>query len=160
MPIVGSELIGEYSKYFKLYNTGTAQNPHHLTILADGKLKAGYKYKLAIKYTVKIGDGETFVIKGKTFTVKPKQTSPKIKVANNNQTLYAAADISRDYRLSVSDSLYKITGVEGSLDCNKDGKTDIIVEYSASTSTVTSVNVKIADPDGVLTKTGIKGRKL
>lgn len=158
--IVNSGLTGEYSKYFQLYNTQTAAGitTHRLRIANEGKLKAGYKYKLAIKYTVKVGDGETFIVKGKTFTVKPKQTSTKIKVANNNQTLYAAADISRDYSLSVSDSLYKIVGVEGGLDCNKDGKTDIIVEYSGSASTVTSVKVKIADPDGVITKTGAKGK--
>ncbi len=157
--VIDSELVGEYSGYFNLhYNT---QYYHQrLTIANESELKAGQKYKLAIRFTLRMSDGDTFTVTGAPFTVKPKQTSAKIRVSNNNQTLYAAADaVSRSYSLYALGGDYRILKVEGSLDCNKDGRPDITVASSSSyNSSSISALVRITDRDGVLTVTGAKGR--
>ena len=66
--------------------------------------------------------------------------------------------ITRGYNLSVSDSSYIITDVEGSLDCNKDGKADIQVKYSGNSTGSVIANVSITDADGVLTNNGMQGK--
>lgn len=142
-------LIGEYSDYFDLRSgwiTYAKKHARHYYITArdNYELKAGQAYKLAIEYTIKTGSGDTFTVTSNTFTVKPKQSAPKIKVTNDNQTLYAGNDdMSRRCYLSAPDG-YSISSAYGSIDCNKDGKADITVSGSSS-----SLTVRIADKDGV-----------
>ncbi len=157
--VIDSELVGEYSEYFNLYYNAR-YNDQRLTIANESELKAGQKYKLAIRFTLKMREGDIFVVTGAPFTVKPKQTSAKIMVSNNNQTLYAAADaVSRNYLLRTANTEYKILRVEGSLDCNKDGRPDITVaSNSSNNSSSISATVQITDRDGVLTVTGAKGK--
>ena len=157
--MIDSELVGEYSEYFNLYYNAR-YNDQRLTIANESELKAGQKYKLAIRFTLKMREGDIFVVTGAPFTVKPKQTSAKIMVSNNNQTLYAAADaVSRNYLLRTANTEYKILRVEGSLDCNKDGRPDITVaSNSSNNSSSISATVQITDRDGVLTVTGAKGK--
>lgn len=156
-----SELVGEYSEYFNLrYNN--RRSDQRLTIANESELRAGQKYKLAIRFTLRMSNGDIFTVTGAPFTVKPKQTSAKIKVYSNNQTLYAAAsEVSREYELQTPyNSDYRIIKVSGSLDCNKDGKADITVSYQNANNSRYYVfaDVRIADRDGVLTVTGAKGK--
>lgn len=141
------KLVGEYSEYFTLtygYIYGSGYH-RYITIKDAGKLKAKQSYKLAIECTVQAPNGGSFTVTSNTFTIKPKQTAAKIKVSNNNQTMYAGADnLTRTYTLSTTSSDYIITSVYGSLDCNKDGIADIVVSGSDSYPTVT-----ITDRDGV-----------
>lgn len=157
--VIDSELVGEYSEYFNLYYNARYYD-QRLTIANESELKAGQKYKLAIRFTLRMRDGDTFTVTGAPFTVKPKQTSAKIMVYNNNQTLYTAADtVSRSYSLQALGGNYRILKVEGSLDCNKDGRPDITVaSNSSNNSSSISAQVRIADRDGVLTVTGAKGK--
>ena len=157
--VTDSELVGEYSKYFNLhYNT--TRTDQRLTIANESELKAGQKYKLAVRFTLRMNNGDTFTVTGAPFTVKPKQTAARIKVYSNNQILYAAADtVSRNYGLQVTNGDYEILSAEGNLDCNKDGRPDIIVSTENTYgSSYRSVTVRLADRDGVLTVTGAKGK--
>lgn len=151
--ISGYSLTGEYSDYFTLnrgYITYGKKYAYHYYIgvkyfSGERKLKAGQAYKLAIEYTISNGDDEEFKVTSNTFTIKPKQSSPKVTVTNNNQTLYAGADsLSRSYSLSVPSGYY-ISSASGSLDCNKDGMDDIRVIRSGSNS----LTVSILDRDTV-----------
>lgn len=150
------KLTGEYSSYFTLHDMETIcyakkySSHYYISInkSKDGisKLKAGQKYRLAIEYTIVNEKGEVFTVTSNTFTIKPKQAAPKIKILNNNQTLYtAAADIERSYSLSLPD-YYSMKSASGSIDCNKDGKADIVVSGSQGK---TYLNVKIVDKDAV-----------
>lgn len=146
--ISGYKLTGEYSDYFDLnygwVKYGKSYGYHYyLTVEESGKLKAKQAYKLAVEYTVTPQNGDSFTVTSNTFTIKPKQSVPKITVGNNNQTLYAGADnLSRTYYLYLPTG-YSVTSAYGSLDCNKDGKADITVSGGSSLS------VRIADRDAV-----------
>lgn len=151
--IIDYNLTGEYSDYFTLnrgnITYGKKYAYHYYIGVRDNsttrKLKAGQAYKLAIEYTIKNSDGEKFTVTSNTFSIKPKQSSPKVKVTNNNQTLYAGANsLSRSYSLSVPSGYY-ISGASGSIDCNKDGIDDITVSLSESTL----LTVSIYDRDAV-----------
>lgn len=159
--VIDSELIGEYSEYFNLHYNDRNYD-QRLTIANESELKAGQKYKLAIRFTLKMREGDIFTVTGAPFTVKPKQTAAKIKIYGNNQTLYAAAqEVSRMYELQTTyGSDYRILNVSGSLDCNKDGKADITVSYqnALNSNYYVYANVQIVDRDGVLTVTGAKGK--
>ncbi|MDE6663910.1 MAG: Ig-like domain-containing protein [Lachnospiraceae bacterium] len=150
------KLTGAYRDYFTLdygwikYNNKYSYN-YYIKIKDNHdtrKLKAKQAYKLAIEYKITNNNGESFVVTSNTFTIKPKQSSPKIKVKNNNQTLYAGAagNLTRTYYLSVPDC-YAMTYITGGLDCNKDGINDITV---ASGFEGNSVVVRINDRDAVL----------
>ncbi|MBD5445096.1 MAG: hypothetical protein HDR29_06035 [Lachnospiraceae bacterium] len=150
------KLTGAYRDYFTLdygwikYNNKYSYN-YYIKIKDNhdtSKLKAKQAYKLAIEYKITNNNGESFVVTSNTFTIKPKQSSPKIKVKNNNQTLYAGAagNLTRTYYLSVPDC-YTMTYIAGGLDCNKDGTNDITV---ASGFEGNSVVVRINDRDAVL----------
>lgn len=145
------KLVGEYSDYFTLtygYISGSGYH-RYITIKDAGKLKAKQSYKLAIECTVQASGGDSFTVTSNTFTIKPKQTAAKIKVINNNQTMYAGANnLTRTYTLSAPSSDYIITSVYGSLDCNKDGIADIVVSGSGS-SWICYPTVTITDRDGV-----------
>ena len=155
-------LYGEYSNYFDLRLLTNYPGQYRLRIKQEGKLKAGQRYKLALGYTIEMENGDTFTVRSQTFTVTPKQSQPKIRISDNNQTLYAAADtLYRTYTMEVlSEGEYTINDVSGSLDCNKDGKEDLKVyglTRQTDSNTIT-FRVKIADRDGVMTVTGAKGK--
>lgn len=155
-------LYGEYSNYFDLRLLTNSPGQYRLRIKQGGKLKAGQRYKLALGYTIEMENGDTFTVRSQTFTVIPKQSQPKIKISDNNQTLYAAADaLYRTYKMEVlSEGGYIINEVSGSLDCNKDGKEDLKVyglTRQADSNTIT-FKVAIADRDGVVTTAGAKGK--
>ena len=167
------KLTGEYSKYFTLYGSNTSgYRSLRISSSGVGRLKAGQGYKLTLEYTVSMPSGDTFTVTANPITVKPKQTAPKVKVYDNNQTIYAGADdVSRTYRLETDAYKYKangrtytyypykISGVYGTLDCNKDGRADIIVSKDSwGNYSECDVDVSIADRDGVLTATGAKGK--
>ena len=153
-------LLGEYTDYFDLRLLNGRPGEYRLRIKQNGKLKAGQRYKLAIRFTVEMEGGDTFTVQSQSFTVTPKQSAPKIKVYGNNQTLYAAAEtLYRTYELEApAEGGYRIIRVSGGLDCDKDGKTDIVVEHEDSGAPRVGVMVSIADRHGVLTATGQKGK--
>ena len=147
------KLVGEYSDYFSLrygYDRIGQKYGYHYYITIDsadrGKLKAGQAYKLAVQYTVKTESGDSFTVTSNVFSVKPKQSKAKITVSNNNQILYAGAEnnCGRTYYL-IPSSGYSIISSYGSIDCNKDGKPDIV----ASGSTGGDLRVEITDWDAV-----------
>lgn len=144
-------LTGEYSKYFNInygnIRYGNKYAYHYYITISDNtstrKLKAGQAYKLAIEYTFTNYSGEELKVKSNTFTIKTKQSAPKVTVTNNNQTLYAAADgVYRYYDLSVPSS-YTISNASGGIDCNKDGINDISVSGGST------LTVRINDRDAV-----------
>ena len=140
------KLVGEYSDYFDLEQGYSKGWHYYLTVgsYGVGRLKAGQAYKLAIEYTLSTSDGNKFTVTSNTFTVKPKQSQPKVTILDNNQTLYASApDMYRYYTLSVPDGC-SIDSATGSLDCNKDGVADIVVSGSYDT-----LCVQITDSDAV-----------
>lgn len=156
-------LVGEYADYFYL-------SGDRLYISESGTLKAKQKYKLAIEYTIyryglygEILDRHT--ITSNTFTVIPKQSTPKVTVVkgDDNQIIYAGAenDLYKKYRLSVT-SPYRIDDAYGSIDCNKDGEADIIVSYINDYDYEYGyrywVTVEVVNRDAVLTTTGTKGK--
>lgn len=153
-------LLGEYTDYFDLRLLTGRQGEYRLRIKQAGKLKAGQRYKLAIRFTIEMEDGDTFTVQSQTFTVTPKQSAPKIKVYDNNQILYASADaLKRTYELEVAaEGGYQIASVSGSLDCNKDGKPDIVVKHNKSNASRVGITVSVTDRDGVLTVTGKRGK--
>ncbi len=147
--IQSAKLVGGYSGYFALFYSG---GKDYIQVNPDavGKLKAGQNYKLAIEYTISTNAGDIFTVTSNTFNIKPKQSKAKIKVENNNQTLYvgAADKIERKYRLVIPSSYY-IDSAYGSVDCNKDGQPDIVAEGTYD------LKVKITDKNGVIaTKSG------
>ena len=190
--VIKTELVGEYSKYFKLGDYyDYDDHPEGYTRLyiddsAIGKLKAKQKYKLAVKYTIKMDDramdarkideGDVFTVTSSVFTVTPKQTTPRVTVATKNITLFAGADRDeagsiRSVRLDTPSFkqkingineviyAYKITDAYGYLDCNKDGRPDIEVEFNYSSYNYAYVYVSIIDRDAVLAASG-KGKSL
>lgn len=57
-----------------------------------GVVSVGRKYKLTVEYTVGVPGGDTFKVQSNVFTIKPKQSTPKVTVQKNNQVLYASAE--------------------------------------------------------------------
>lgn len=153
-------LLGDYPDYFDLRLLTGRPGEYRLRIKQNEKLKAGQRYKLALRFLVEMEGGDTFTVQSQTFTVTPKQSVPKIKVYDNNQTLYAAADmLKRIYELEVpAERGYQIVRVSGGIDCNKDGKMDIVVTHNMSNAARVGITVSIADRHGVLAGTGQNGR--
>jgi hypothetical protein len=147
--VENATLTGEYSSYFTLncHSSGVC----YVQPAETGKLKAGQNYNLQVVYTIQTSGGDTLQVTSNTFKIKPKQTAPKITVSNNNQTLYAgASDLSRSYTLTTSNYYYKITGVSGGLDVNKDGKNDISVSVTSTSNNYAYLTVSLTDKDAVL----------
>ena len=158
--IIDYELVGEYSDYFRIgyfYGSYNGNYYQHFCVSVSeyglGKLRAGQTYKLAVEYTIRTENGDTYTVTSNTFTVKPKQSKPKITVSGNNQTLFAAADnVSRSYTISLP-NYYTISSAYGALDCNKDGVADIYVGLSSTSGSYGNrgqLTVRIIDRDGVV----------
>ena len=151
--VTGAELKGEYSKYFELvrhneYYT-SPNNYYYLQLSEYGKVKANQKYKLTVEYTVSAPNGDTFTVQSNAFTIKPKQSAPKVSVNKNDQIIYAASDMSREYEIALS-NYYLIQGVEGNLDCNKDGRADIVIQDVNIERSSADFRVRIIDKDAVV----------
>ena len=160
--ITDVKLCGEYSDYFSLVKSGN-YGYAYLRIANYSKLKSGQKYKLSVQYTIHMTDGDTFTVVGANFTVKPKQTAPKVTISDNNQVIYTAEEnASRTYYLYVPGyyygDRYHISSVSGSLDCNKDGIPDITVTPQTTGNSYTNLTVRVADRDGLITSTNAKGK--
>lgn len=139
------ELTGEYKDYFQLGSVSSYYNNSlWISNLGYGKLKAGQKYTLNLKYTFTTKEGETFtVIPAKPFVVKPKQSALKFKTDFGKRGSFFAAneywdwryydtmsmfrDVKFSLKLKKGDS-YKVRSVHGEVDLNGDGVADIEVD--------------------------------
>lgn len=103
-----------------------------------GTLKAGKSYHLSVTYTVRdtySAGGEMITLTSNTFTIKPKQSVPKITASAKQLSLYTCAKgeskAEKMYLYVPFDSkkgYYVIEDASGSLDVNKDGKADLMVK--------------------------------
>lgn len=160
----GFSLVGEYSNYFSVFYVDAVPGLYRIRINKDyeSKLKAGQRYRLAIRFTLKMENGDTVKVQTPTFSVKPKQSAPKVTVHGNAQTLFAGNDkLVRTCGFELPDGMgYRIKGISGGLDCNKDGRQDITISWvkKDSTEQYAAAELKLADRDGVLTVSGAKGK--
>lgn len=160
----GFSLVGEYSNYFSVFYVDAVPGLYRIRINKDyeSRLKAGQRYRLAIRFTLKMENGDTVQVQTPTFSVKPKQSVPKVTVHGNSQTLFAGNDkLVRTCGFELPDGMgYRIKGISGGLDCNKDGKQDISISWvkKDSTDQYAAVELKLADRDGALTVSGAKGK--
>lgn len=159
--VVRADLCGAYKDLFKIAET---EDNGVLKLIPSsiGKLKAGKNYTLSVKYTVSDKGGgysEYYItVTSNTFTIKPKQTVPKVTSTVKQFTLYAsAAGESRGETATLSvphtskKGYYVIQDAGGSLDINKDGKADLVVTTTKVTETggKADIRVYIQDADAV-----------
>lgn len=155
------ELEGAYKNLFQIY-TRYSDGRLRIGPSSIGQLKAGKSYQLSVTYTVKdaYGEGgETITVTSNTFTIKPKQSVPKVTTYTKQLTLYACAkgeSKAETMYLNVPHSDYKkgyyaIQDASGSLDVNKDGKADLIVKtsYTYRSSGLAEIAVYVLDADAV-----------
>ena len=160
----GLSLVGEYSDYFQIYYYTNIPGRYQIRAKEnqESKLKAGQRYRLSIRFTLKLENGDTVQVQTPTFTVCPKQSVPKVTVHGNAQTLYAGNDkLTRTCGFELPEEMgYRIKSVSGGLDCNKDGKQDITLSWVKADSTdhYVSATLKLTDRDGALTVSGMKGK--
>ena len=159
--ITKAELLGEYKNYFKLaspYSSyDTDKGIRYIKMNGYGKLKANQKYKLQIRYTVKTGDEEYAVVTSNDLIIKPKQSTPKMKWHNSNQTFYAATNgMYRMYTVCTPSDNYEIESVTGTLDYNKDGKTDAEATLDTVYGQYGAIKIAIKDKDALLAATNGK----
>lgn len=158
--VADAELQGAYKDLFRIimHTDGTQ------TIVPRdiGKLQAGKKYALSVKYTIRdTGEmaDETIMITSPSFIVKPRQSAPKVTLSTNRLTLHASAkgeDNAAILNLYVphdndKQGYYSIQDASGALDVNKDGKTDLIVKTidTKVAGGQASVKVYVLDADAV-----------
>lgn len=160
----GLSLRGEYSNYFSISCITSVPGKYRIRINKkyESKLKAGQRYRLAVCFTLKLENGDTVRVQTPTFTIRPKQSAPKVIVCGNAQTLYAGNDkLTRTCGFELPEGMgYRIKSVSGGLDCNKDGKQDISISWIKKDSTdhYAAVELKLTDRDGALTVSGAKGK--
>lgn len=160
----GLSLRGEYSNYFSISYFTSVPGKYRIRINKkyESKLKAGQRYRLAVRFTLKLENGDTVRVQTPTFTIRPKQSAPKVIVCGNAQTLYAGKDnLVRTCGFELPEGMgYRIKEVSGGLDCNKDGKQDITLSWVKADSTdhYAAAQLKLSDRDGALTVSGMKGK--
>lgn len=159
------ELEGAYKKLFRI----CAFDPDgSLKIVPryKGKVKAGKRYTLSVKYTVKDANGEggeTIKITSNSFIVKPKQSVPKVTPSVKKSILYASAagesNAEKLYLLpqDIDQGLYVIADAAGSLDVNKDGKADLILKTEPKKTYNGEVQVAVYIADAAAIKATAKG---
>ncbi len=158
--VIGAELEGAYKDLFEIrdyYSHGVLR----IVPSSFGKLKAGKSYQLSVAYTVKdvYGEGgETITVRSNTFTVKPKQSVPKVTSSVKQLALYACAEgenkAERMYLYVPHNNkkgYYAIQGASGSLDVNKDGRADLMVKTLSTdkSSGRAQIAVYVLDADAV-----------
>lgn len=162
--IVDRQLVGDYSNYFDteyyVYdgNWYIRINPDQM-----GKLKAGFTYRLRIKYVLKMkdsvdndgnskNDGVYTDVYSKVIKIKVKQSSPKVSITDNNQIFYISNEgLSRTYGAKLSSSYYEFESLTGSLDVNKDGIDDFVIENKEYNGQTMKFKVIMKDRDAVNT---------
>ena len=155
-----AKLEGAYENLFRIY---TRYSDGRLIIVPSsvGQLKAGKSYQLSVTYTVKdaYGEGgETITVTSNTFTIKPKQSVPKVTASAKQLALYACAKgeakaekmylyVPHNYK----QGYYAIQNASGSLDVNKDGKADLMVKTlsTSRSSGQAQLAVYVLDADAV-----------
>ena len=164
--VVRADLCGAYKDLFKIVKT---ESNGVLKILPScvGKLKAGKRYTLSVTYTVcdeRGGIGEYITVSSNTFSIKPKQSVPKVTSSVKQLTLYAsAAGASRGETATLSvpkssrQGYYAIADASGLLDVNKDGKPDLIVTTMSISPMGGDVDVKVYVQDADAVKATAKG---
>ncbi len=160
----GLSLVGEYSNYFQIWYYTNIPGRYQIRVKEDkeSKLKAGQRYRLAICFTLNLENGDTVKVQTPTFTIRPKQSVPKVIVHGNAQTLYAGNDaLVRTCGFELPEGMgYRVKSVSGGIDCNKDGKQDIELSWvkADTKDNYISAELKLTDRDGALTVGGMKGK--
>ncbi len=164
--VTDAQLCGAYKDCFKivyLNYKGTIE----ILPSSIGRLKAGKSYKLSVMYTVRdaYGEGgETIAVTSNTFTIKPKQSVPKVTSSAKQLTLYASAqgnDKGETMSLYVphdsKKGYYVIESASGYLDVNKDGRPDLCVTTVSTyaSSGRATIRAYVLDADAV--KAAAKG---
>lgn len=169
--VMNAELCGAYKDLFVIkrrYNNGMLDIlPKNVNSYGSSKLKAGKGYVLSVKYTVKdsYGEGgETITVMSNTFTIKPKQSVPKVTSSVKQLTLYASAkgpDKGETMYLYVphdsKKGYYAIESAGGSLDINKDGRTDLYVMTTDTYAQGGRATIKVYVLDADAIKAAAKG---
>ena len=153
-----AELEGAYKDLFRIY---TKYSDGVLRIVPNsiGNLKAGKSYQLSVTYTVKDSNGaggEKITLTSNTFTIKPKQSVPKVTTSTKPLPLYTCAKgesradamylyVPHDYKKGY----YAVQNASGSLDVNRDGKADLMVKMLSTTSSGAQISVCILDADAI-----------
>lgn len=158
---IGREVIGDYASYFEIWWSDAGQGWYLVPKKGvDGKLKAGFVYNLQFKFTLKMKDGVTTEIISKPYKLKLKQSSVGLKITPSSQIFYLSNEkVTRVYEATVKNDYYRIDSVTGSLDVNKDGKDDFVIEKVQKNSGGKSaeITIKLVDRDAV--STTLKGKK-
>lgn len=165
--VVRADLCGAYKDLFKIAKT---EDNGVLKLIPSsiGKLKAGKNYTLSVKYTVSDKGGgysENYItVTSNTFTIKPKQTVPKVTSTVKQFTLYAsAAGEGRGETATLSvphtskKGYYVIQDASGSLDINKDGKADLVVTTTKVTETGGKADIRVYVQDADAVKATARG---
>lgn len=155
-----AELCGAYRGLFKIERFDR-NGVLKIVPSSIGALKAGKRYTLSVKYTVRDeygGDGKAITVISNTFTVKPKQSVPKVTSSVKQLTLYASAKgESKGGTMTLyvphtfKKGYYVIEDASGSLDVNKDGTPDLVVTTTDTSASGgwAAVKVYILDADAV-----------
>ncbi len=159
---IGREVIGDYAKYFEIWWSDAGQGWYLVPKKGmDGKLKAGFVYNIQFKFTLKMKDGVTTeIISSKPYKLKLKQSTVGVKIGPKSQIIYLSNEkVTRVYEATVNNDYYRIDSVTGSLDVNKDGKDDFIIEKVSRKdgNKAADITIKLVDRDAV--STTLKGKK-
>ena len=158
--VTDAELEGAYKDLFEIY-TWYSGGSLRIVPSSVGNLKAGKSYQLSVTYTVKdsYGEGgETITVTSNTFTIKPKQSVPKVTASTKQLALYACAKgqskAETMYLYVPHDDkkgYYAIQNASGSLDVNKDGKADLMVTTRSTNESYgrAQIAVYVLDADAV-----------
>lgn len=158
---IGREVIGDYASYFEIWWSDAGQGWYLVPKKGmEGKLKAGFVYNIQFKFTLKMKDGVTTeIVSSKPYKLKLKQSSVGIKIEPNSQIFYLSNEkVTRVYEASVNNDYYRIDEITGSLDVNKDGKADFVIEKveRKSENKKADITIKLVDRDAV--STTLKGK--
>ncbi len=159
--VVGREVIGDYAKYFEIWWSDAGQGWYLVPKRGmEGRLKAGFVYNLQFKFTLKMKDGVTTeIISSKPYKLKLKQSTIGVKVVPKSQIMYLSNEkVTRVYEVTLSSGYYHIDSITGSLDVNKDGKADFVVDkvQKKSGDQAADVTIRLVDRDAV--STTLKGK--
>lgn len=158
--VMDAQLEGAYKDMFRI-GEWLSGGSFRIVPSSVGQLKAGKSYSLSITYTVRdvYGEGgETITLQSNTFTIKPKQSVPKVTTSVKQLRLYACAkgeDKAERMYLYVpheyKKGYYAIQNASGSLDVNKDGKADLMVKTLSisKSSGRAEIAVYVQDADAV-----------
>ncbi len=152
--VLSREVIGDYAKYFEIWWSDKGKGFYLVPKWGtEGKLKAGFTYNIQFKCTLKMKDGVTTeVVTAKPYKLKLKQSTVAVKITPNSQIMYLSnEEVTRTYGLKVNNDCYRIDSITGSLDVNKDGKADFIIDSVRKDNgdTEAYVTIRLTDRDAV-----------